>query len=622
MRKMKKGKVLYALMAVALLLVGLILLFQFTSSTKVFSVAFDTDGGSSIATQRVTSSKVAVIERPIDPTREGYKFVYWELEGKEFDFSNPILSDLALVAKWEPITYDVLFNSNGGTVLPSQTIVYGGSISKPSNPTRDGFIFVGWFLSDEEYDFTKVVESDLELFAKWEADETGSGGFEPNTDSVVTTKTETKTFVIAYKTVKQNDSTLEEGKTIVKQEGQNGEITITYTVTYTDGKETSRTETSRKINKQPVNKIILVGTKDVVKERVDTTAPIITLLGNTTENVANGATYTDAGAIATDNVDGNITARIAVAGDKVNTAVAGTYVVTYNVSDAAGNAAKEVTRTVIVAEAIKVSWITVTPTTIHKTESFPQIIHATIFPENATNKNVVWSSSNTSAVTVVDGEVAIRDFNYWGIVIITATTIDGSKTATTLVSLVTVADTHKFWTFNETFKGDKFDTFDLTKEEDLRVIENRLNSEHFDRMAVALPQVEGKDFFLERYTSFRTKVNVARATFNDLQIATAKELISGVTYTMTQETATDEAIIKSTVESTIAREISAISLYNEVVATVNKGEYTPAVAGDAVNPTGINGIYTFTVEVSNSSATGSTATLAMTIFATPFVDRP
>ena len=299
--------------------------------------------------------------------------------------------------------------------------------------------------------------------------------------------------------------------------------------------------------------------------------------------------------------------------------------ITYNVSDAAGNAAKEVTRTVIVAEAIEVRWITVEPKfTTTGREAFHVSIQATIFPENATNKNIVWSSSNTAVATVVDGEVTVRavDYKDRGLVIITATTIDGNKTARAIVSSATVAETHMFWSFNETFKEDIFDTLDLTKDEDLRRVEGPLNSDHFDRMAANLPPVEGKDIFLERYTSFRTKVNAARATFNSLQIETAKELIAGATYTMTQETATDEAIIKSTIESTIAREISAISLYNEVVATVNKVEYTPAVAGDAVKPAGINGTYTFTVDVSNSSASGSTATLTMTIIATPFVDGP
>ena len=80
-------------------------------------------------------------------------------------------------------------------------------------------------------------------------------------------------------------------------------------------------------------------------ETPDTTAPVITLLGNNPENVYVNSTYTDAGATAMDNVDGNITENILVTGS-VNTAVIGSYTLTYNVSDSAGNPATPVTRTV------------------------------------------------------------------------------------------------------------------------------------------------------------------------------------------------------------------------------------------------------------------------------------
>ena len=81
----------------------------------------------------------------------------------------------------------------------------------------------------------------------------------------------------------------------------------------------------------------------------DTVAPVITLLGNATMNIMVGDTFTDPGATATDDVDGDITASIVVAGDIVDVNTAATYTITYNVSDAAGNAATEKTRTVIVA---------------------------------------------------------------------------------------------------------------------------------------------------------------------------------------------------------------------------------------------------------------------------------
>lgn len=82
----------------------------------------------------------------------------------------------------------------------------------------------------------------------------------------------------------------------------------------------------------------------------DTTPPVITRLGDATVTVTEGDAYTDAGFTATDNIDGDITANIVVT-NPVDTNTTGTYTVRANVSDSAGNAATEVTRTVIVQEA-------------------------------------------------------------------------------------------------------------------------------------------------------------------------------------------------------------------------------------------------------------------------------
>ena len=86
-------------------------------------------------------------------------------------------------------------------------------------------------------------------------------------------------------------------------------------------------------------------TVNLVGGVADTTAPIITLNGSSTMNLTVGDSFTDPGATATDNIDGNLTSSIVVTGS-VNTATAGTYTLNYNVSDAAGNAATQVTRTV------------------------------------------------------------------------------------------------------------------------------------------------------------------------------------------------------------------------------------------------------------------------------------
>ncbi len=83
----------------------------------------------------------------------------------------------------------------------------------------------------------------------------------------------------------------------------------------------------------------------------DTTPPVITLTGANPQDLTVGGTYTELGATATDNVDGIITAAIVIDDSAVNMGVIGTYQVTYNVSDAAGNPAVEVIRTVEVNAA-------------------------------------------------------------------------------------------------------------------------------------------------------------------------------------------------------------------------------------------------------------------------------
>ena len=78
----------------------------------------------------------------------------------------------------------------------------------------------------------------------------------------------------------------------------------------------------------------------------DNASPVITLTGDNPQLIAVGEAYVELGATASDNRDGDLTASIVVNASAIDSAVPGTYQVTYNVSDAAGNAATTVTRTV------------------------------------------------------------------------------------------------------------------------------------------------------------------------------------------------------------------------------------------------------------------------------------
>ena len=79
----------------------------------------------------------------------------------------------------------------------------------------------------------------------------------------------------------------------------------------------------------------------------DRVAPVITLQGQASVTLNVGDAFTDDGATASDDTDGDISASIQTGGS-VDTTTAGTYTLTYDVSDASGNAATRVTRTVVV----------------------------------------------------------------------------------------------------------------------------------------------------------------------------------------------------------------------------------------------------------------------------------
>ncbi len=90
------------------------------------------------------------------------------------------------------------------------------------------------------------------------------------------------------------------------------------------------------------------GSSPPVQLASDTTPPVITLVGANPQIIAVGEAYVELGATATDNVDGDLTSSLVIDSSAVDQAAIGDYEVTYDVSDAAGNAAETVTRTVIV----------------------------------------------------------------------------------------------------------------------------------------------------------------------------------------------------------------------------------------------------------------------------------
>jgi hypothetical protein len=144
--------------------------------------------------------------------------------------------------------------------------------------------------------------------------------------------------------VQLGGSYLEPGATAL--DDRDGDLTTNLTVSGTVNAGTTGTYTlTYSVNDETGNSTSVTRTVNVS----DTTIPIITITGSNTITLEKGASFTDPGATATDNTDGNITANIVKTGS-VTTATTGTYVLTYDVSDAAGNAATTKTRSVQVSD--------------------------------------------------------------------------------------------------------------------------------------------------------------------------------------------------------------------------------------------------------------------------------
>ncbi|GAA4454272.1 G5 domain-containing protein [Phytohabitans houttuyneae] len=77
----------------------------------------------------------------------------------------------------------------------------------------------------------------------------------------VEVKTVTVTQAVPFRRTTVKDSTLTEGTRRVRTKGVAGVKTLTYEVTYTDGKETARKLVSQAVTKQPVTEVVVVGTK-------------------------------------------------------------------------------------------------------------------------------------------------------------------------------------------------------------------------------------------------------------------------------------------------------------------------------------------------------------------------
>ncbi len=105
--------------------------------------------------------------------KTGFDFAGW-FEDENFTIPFELTTmpneNLIVYAKYNIKTFSILLMTNGGSNYPEYFVNYNETFTKPESPTKQGFIFAGWFADKEMknlYDFSLPVTSNLVLYAKW-----------------------------------------------------------------------------------------------------------------------------------------------------------------------------------------------------------------------------------------------------------------------------------------------------------------------------------------------------------------------------------------------------------------------------------------------------------------------
>ncbi|EJU4176582.1 BspA family leucine-rich repeat surface protein [Listeria monocytogenes] len=137
--------------------------------------------------------KVPTDKLPSAPVKEGYTFKGWQdTTGTIVDFSTLEIdlnstTEFNFTAGYEKNTYNVTFNVDGRQ--EQQTVLFDELISEPTTPTKDGYLFTGWYDSPtggNKWDFSadKMPAKNVELYAHFKELVVVTPGVDPVTPSV------------------------------------------------------------------------------------------------------------------------------------------------------------------------------------------------------------------------------------------------------------------------------------------------------------------------------------------------------------------------------------------------------------------------------------------------------
>ncbi|EGC4484504.1 internalin [Listeria monocytogenes] len=144
-----------------------------------YKVVFDVEG----AQTSETTAKDTLLTPPANPVKEGYTFTGWYDEktgGTEWDFATDKMpaKDITLYAQFSENPYTATLDVEGETT--SQTVAYQNLVQAPTDPTKEGYTFIGWYdekTGGTEWDFAtdKMPAKDITLYAQFSKNSSDEG---------------------------------------------------------------------------------------------------------------------------------------------------------------------------------------------------------------------------------------------------------------------------------------------------------------------------------------------------------------------------------------------------------------------------------------------------------------
>ncbi len=147
---------------------------------NIYTIAYEVNGGNIASSEVETYTYGVGATLPTTVTKEGYEFQGWYatsyFDGEvRSEVTTTDLGNKTFYAKWENSEYVITLNTNGGTINAGDIskYTYGTGAVLPTNVTRTGYTFQGWY-TDGDVEVKQISVTDLgakEFFAHWSKDD-------------------------------------------------------------------------------------------------------------------------------------------------------------------------------------------------------------------------------------------------------------------------------------------------------------------------------------------------------------------------------------------------------------------------------------------------------------------